>query len=325
MTVEQILGAFPRLRALVIGDICLDRWCRYDPALAELSRETAIPRIAVTAVDNTPGAGGTVANNLAALGARRVAVLGLTGRDGNGFELLRALEARGIDGSLLVETSGMQTFTYTKLLNARDGAEDQPRVDFVNTQDPPPEAEQAILHRIRKHASGFDVVVVSDQAETGRGGVVTAAVRETIAELALDYPDKVFWADSRLRCERFRHVIVKPNEREAAEACERLFGRSDLPALRATIGRRPLVVTRGAAGVEIWDEHGVEKVPGRAVKPVDICGAGDSFTAGSVLALAVTGSIVQAARVGNLVASITIQKKGTGTATPEEVLKAAAE
>ena len=34
-------------RALVIGDICLDRWCRYDPSLAEHSRETGIPRIAV--------------------------------------------------------------------------------------------------------------------------------------------------------------------------------------------------------------------------------------------------------------------------------------
>ena len=54
--------------------------------------------------------------------------------------------------------------------------------------------------------------------------------------------------------------------------------------------------------------------------PVDICGAGDSFSAGASVALAVTGSPLEAARFGNLVASITIMKKGTGTATPEELL-----
>jgi len=55
-------------------------------------------------------------------------------------------------------------------------------------------------------------------------------------------------------------------------------------------------------------------------KPVDICGAGDSFSAGAALALAVTGSPVEAARFGNLVASITIMKKGTGAASLAEVL-----
>ena len=62
-------------------------------------------------------------------------------------------------------------------------------------------------------------------------------------------------------------------------------------------------------------------VAGRAVKnPIDICGAGDSFSAGAAMTFAVTGSGVDAARFGNLVASITIMKRGTGTASPEEVL-----
>ena len=57
---------------LVVGDVCLDRWCTYDPSLAEPSRETGIPRIGVVSTEVTPGAAGTVANNLAALGAPRV-------------------------------------------------------------------------------------------------------------------------------------------------------------------------------------------------------------------------------------------------------------
>lgn len=58
-------------------------------------------------------------------------------------------------------------------------------------------------------------------------------------------------------------------------------------------------------------------------QPVDICGAGDSFSAGAALALAVTRSPVEAAHFGNLVASVTIMKPGTGTASPAEVLEAA--
>ena len=46
MTTAEILAEFPKLRVLVVGDVCLDRWCRYDPALALESRETGIPRIA---------------------------------------------------------------------------------------------------------------------------------------------------------------------------------------------------------------------------------------------------------------------------------------
>ena len=60
----------------------------------------------------------------------------------------------------------------------------------------------------------------------------------------------------------------------------------------------------------------------RIEKPVDICGAGDSFSAGAALALFVTRSPLLAARFGNLVASITIMKKGTGTASPAEVTEA---
>src|SRR5262245_9726089 len=90
MTTGEILSVFPRLRALVVGDVCLDRWCRYDPDLGDPSRETGIPRVGVVSTEVTPGAAGTVANNLAALGAQ-VSVLGAVGVDGFGFELERAL------------------------------------------------------------------------------------------------------------------------------------------------------------------------------------------------------------------------------------------
>ena len=323
MTVAEILNAFPRHSALVIGDICLDRWCTYDPAAAEPSAETGIPRIGVVATEVTPGAGGTVACNLASLGVGRVAVLGAMGEDGHGFELQRALESRGISTGLLVRSDRISTFTYTKLINATNGVEDRPRTDFINTRPLPETIEQNILAHLSENRENFDVIFVSDQAETGHGGVVTPAVREMLAKIALR---KIVLADSRKRPAEFRKVILKPNEQEAACASKRLFGCVDFEKLRRHVDSRLLFVTQGPGGVLVVENGQENKVPTRPVdKPVDICGAGDSFAAGAGMALAVTGSPMEAARFGNLVASVTIMKKGTGTASPAEVLAAAGE
>jgi bifunctional ADP-heptose synthase (sugar kinase/adenylyltransferase) len=232
MNPAQILAGIPKLSALVIGDICLDRWCTYDPDLSEASRETGIPRVGVVAAETTPGAGGTVANNLMALGVSRVAVLGVVGDDGNGMELLRGLEARDIASELVVKTAALPTFTYTKLLNATTGEEDLPRVDFVNTRPMPDEVERKLLNRLESAVGAYDVILVEDQAETVEGGVITPAVRRALGELAGRHRRKVFWVDSRKRIEHFRKVVAKPNQDEAAEACMRLFGSVDLQRLR---------------------------------------------------------------------------------------------
>lgn len=326
MTTAEIFAEFPRMSALVVGDICLDRWCTYDPAASEPSRETGIPRIGVVHTEVTPGAGGTVANNLTALGAGRVGVLGAIGQDGFGMELAQALAARRISTELCVRTPAMQTFTYTKAINAQTGVEDQPRLDFINTVPLPLDVERLILDHVQMAVESYDVILIADQAETSQGGVVTPAVRELLAELAPQYRERIFFADSRARIHLFRNVILKPNRQEAETACHELFGRVDFPALLRHTQSPLMFVTHGPDGVLVVRESGEAWVRGRPVaKPVDICGAGDSFSAGAALALRATGSPAEAARIGNLVASITIMKKGTGTASPQEVLAADAQ
>jgi len=323
MKTAEILAEFPRYSALVVGDICLDRWCTYDPATAEPSYETGIPRIGVVRTETTPGAGGTVACNLASLGVGRVAVLGVVGEDGFGYELRLALESRGISTELLVTSPELSTFTYTKLINKTSGVEDQPRVDFINTRPLPKSDERQIVAHLPDNAGSFDVIFVSDQAETEHGGAVTPAVRDLLAEIATR---KIVLADSRRRVGEFRKVILKPNVQEAACASTPLFGYVDYQRLREHTGAPLLFVTRGPRGVSVIEPGRETDVSTRPIdQPVDICGAGDSFAAGAGMALAVTGSPFEAARLGNLVASVTIMKKGTGTANPAEVLGAAGE
>jgi sugar/nucleoside kinase (ribokinase family) len=124
-----------------------------------------------------------------------------------------------------------------------------------------------------------------------------------------------------MRAEHFRGVVVKPNVDEAEAASRRAIGRVDFADLRRHIEAPLLVITHGGDGAQVVDHAGVRWVACRRVEqPVDICGAGDSFSAGAALALQVTGDPVAAAAFGNRVASITIMKKGTGTASPEEIL-----
>jgi len=326
MTTAQILEGFAARSALVVGDICLDRWCKYDPGMAEPSRETGIPRVGIVSTEVTPGAGGSVANNLAALGIGRAAVLGVLGRDGYAYELTQALNSRGILTDLLVRAEEIPTFTYTKLINVRSGAEDLPRVDFLNTHPLPDRVEQEVLGYLGEFAATFDVIFVSDQADTKRGGVVTASVRTLLEKIAEANPGKIMWADSRIRVERFRKMILKPNEREANAASIALFGEVDYQRLRAYAHSKLVFITKGPEGVLIVEDGTQTQVPARPVEePADVSGAGDSFSAGAAVALAITGSPVEAARFGNLVASITVTKSGTGVATPAEVLAAAGE
>jgi len=319
----EILAAFPGKSALVVGDICLDRWCTYDPAAAEPSRETGIARIGVIATETSPGGGGAIAANLVALGVGRVTVLGAVGQDGFGYELRRKLDSRRISTELLIQSGELSTFTYTKLINATSGVEDQARVDFINARPLPDVVEREVVARLRTAAERFDVIFVSDQAETAQGGTVTPAVRHLLAQIA---PGRIIVADSRRRASEFRNVILKPNAQEAACASTSLFGCVDYQRLREHIGAPVLFVTQGPRGAVVVEDGWETQVPTRAIeRPVDICGAGDSFAAGAGLALTVTGSPVEAAGFGNLVASITIMKKGTGTASPAEVLAVAVE
>ncbi|MBI3281794.1 MAG: ribokinase [Acidobacteria bacterium] len=323
MSAGRILAEFPKLSALVAGDICLDRWCAYDPAAAEPSRETGIPRIGVVGTEVTPGAGGTIANNLRALGVGRVATLGVAGEDGFGHELICALEARGISAEWMIRAAGLQTFTYTKLINGETGREDLARVDFIVNRPLARELESQAIRRLREAAAEFDIVLVSDQAETNAGGVVTAAVRQALGELAAAEPRRIVWVDSRMRTEHFRNVILKPNRDEADAACRRAFGTADYSRLRRQTKAPLLIVTQGPDGALLVDDGGEQVVRTRPVaNPVDICGAGDSFSAGACAALAVSHDAREAVRFGNLVASITIMKPGTGIATPEEILAA---
>ncbi|MEI6500874.1 MAG: PfkB family carbohydrate kinase, partial [Armatimonadota bacterium] len=175
-----------------------------------------------------------------------------------------------------------------------------------------------------------EAVIIADQIEEPHLGVITDQIRERLAELAVANPDKIIFADSRANINAFRSAIIKPNAREAALclglASEDEASLEQLSAMGQELAERnarPVYLTLGPQGMLVCTAEGATHVPGIPVEgPLDICGAGDSATAGIVSALCAGASFEEAAVFGNLVASITVQQIGTtGTASPTEVLQ----
>ncbi len=322
---RAILDRFPSLRMLVIGDYFLDKYLIMERARSELSLETGLEARQVVAVRTSPGAAGTVVNNLRALGVG-VLALGVIGDTGEGYDLLRGLDGIGADRSLMLSHPGLMTPTYIKsLMTEVDGHQQElERIDIKNRSPIPSAVEDTVIERIHKALPHVSGVIISEFVEAPNCGVITDRVRDELNLLASVHTGKVFTVDSRPRTGLFRNIIAKPNVHEARRALD--VGDQVEPevagmALARRTGR-PVFVTMGAEGILVCEADGCTPVPTVVPEgPVDIVGAGDSALAGLTAALCAGASPVEAALVGNLIASITIQQIGTtGTATVEQVL-----
>lgn len=326
MDAAKITRALERagdIRVAVFGDYCLDKYLYMDPARDEESVETGLMAWQIHAKKIFPGAGGTVTNNLRALGVQTVCI-GLLGRDGEGFEMEKALEKIGADTGLMVKSDLLCTNTYTKPMRLQpDGSwREQNRLDFRNFEEPPRQLQEQLLANLESCLDSVDAVILLDQFFQRNLGVITDFVREQLAVLARKYPGVIFYADSRSFIREFKNVIVKCNNFELmagegdAEDVEALKGKA-----RELAGEKPVFVTRGSEGMLVLTAGQAVPVPAFRVEgPIDICGAGDASSAGIVLGLSLGLAPEEAALLGCAVSSITIQQIGvTGTATVAQV------
>jgi rfaE bifunctional protein kinase chain/domain len=319
---KQILDQFPKQRIAVVGDFFLDKYLVIDASLEEPSIETGLPAHQVTEVRNSPGAAGTVVNNLVALEAGRVAAFGVVGNDGNGYELREALSRMGVDVSSLLTDPAVLTPTYMKpVRRTPDGVETElSRLDVLNRARRTEKGED-LRRSLSKRIREFDVLLVMDQV----CHIVDEPMRAMLAEIGVKHPGLFVLVDSRFAALNYRNVRIKPNAHEIRDAL--MFLPATLVDKAVSLAdrcRRDVFVTFGKEGIVV---AGPETPPQRvkAVKvgePTDPTGAGDSASAGIALASVSGATNLQAAAVGNLVASITVEQlRTTGVASREKVLE----
>jgi bifunctional ADP-heptose synthase (sugar kinase/adenylyltransferase) len=332
-SLEAILARIPHLQIGVVGDLFLDRYLDLDATLTEPSLETGLDAYQVVNVRSSPGAAGTVINNLVALGVDQVHPIAVLGDDGEGYELRQALgRLDAVDPRGLILAPDRRTPTYTKPMLHETGRPPRElnRLDIKNRRRMPEGIELQIQRMLDEIWPSIDALVVLDQVSEQDCGVITARIRERLTALATTEPDKFVLADSRERIGLFGGMCLKPNRQEAVRAAG--LGDNGADALeRAAAGLASCVdcwvfCTDGARGILLASPEDSERIsrpriPAYPVSgPIDIVGAGDSTSAAIVCAMAGGASVEAAAAFGNLVASITIQQIGiTGTATPDQI------
>lgn len=326
---QQILGGFPQLTVGVVGDMFLDRYLEIAPDAQELSVETGLDAYQIPVVRNSPGAAGTVLNNLAALGIGCLLPVAVIGDDGHGYDLRQELSYLPVRTDGIIADPNRLTPTYTKPLK-QDAHGIWTELNRLDVRSRGPLSEETTLQLCQKISTAFEVadgIIILDQVNEENWGVINQQVRSHLHQLAQQNPHKLIFVDSRRFLRKFDFGVLKGNLSEviaaadmtqdditaAKQAAQRLVERTGREVF-CTLGEEGILVTATNKSCEIVDACSVSG-------PVDIVGAGDSASSGIVMSWLAGATANEAAVVGNLVASVTVQQLGmTGTATPNQVL-----
>ncbi len=321
---EGILKRIPEARIGLLADGCVDIYWQADMRLSELSREVPHHPLPVVQERFSLGAGANVAANLADLGVKDLRFISPLGEDWRGMLMERLMQQIGVSTNYLVRSNQIWTPAYGKPIRCGISpvCYEDARIDFANRRPLPEAVEQCILEQLEDAAACCDLLVVCDQFDYG---CITERVIQRINELGEQIPIIV---DSRSRIERYRNVIIKPNEVEACACLQRPVGHpDDMQDVARQLEKRterPVVITLGEAGA-LWCCQGqCMRVPAFQVEgPIDFVGAGDSFLAAFSVAMALHAQAELALTFGCLASSVTIRKLGmTGTASAEELIAA---
>lgn len=326
---REILSKFKNVRIAVVGDFFLDRLLMIDSSLDEVSLETGLTAYQVTQKILLPGAAGTIASNLAALGVGKIYAVGAIGTDGEGFELRRELNNRGVDTHSLAYDTDIFTPTYTKPI-IKNKMRELNRIDIRNRKKMPERIEEATKKSINLLMKDVDAVIMLDQVVEENLGIITESIREFISGIG-ENTEKIVYADSRAHLNRFKNIILKCNNFEAAhiagctqdQARDLEFVKNCAKQISNKTGKITFV-TCGDMGIVSADSSYAKLASAVKVEgDIDICGAGDAATSGIVSALCSGATAHEAAQIGNIVSSITIRQIGvTGTATQQQVIDA---
>jgi rfaE bifunctional protein kinase chain/domain len=327
--IKEILGKIERTRVAVYGDFCIDAYWMLDPKGSEVSEETGLQARSVRRHYYSLGGASNVVANLAALKPKSIQVVGVIGNDIFGRELRRQFEELGVDTKrLVVQNEGYDTVAFGKpYLDERE----EPRVDFGFFNRRSTATDAALLEGIRDALKTADAMIVNQQVP---GSITNESFIEGANALFAGCLNKPILLDSRHFGDRFKHIIRKINDREAARLNGVQVARDENPSLddvkryaQSLYGwfNKPVFLTRGAKGMLAIDGSGVHEIPGiQLLKKLDPVGAGDTVTSALALCLGAGVAPAEAAEFANFAAAVTVQKLfQTGTANGDEILAVA--
>lgn len=316
-----LLKKFAKLRLMVAGDLVVDEAIYGDTE--RISREAPVLILRYTHTELTPGGAANAANNAADLGAQ-VYPLGVVGEDEQGEKLLKYFKMKGIDTSGVILVKNRHTTLKSRVMaGAHHTAHQQVlRIDKLEDKEVSRNIEAKLIGRITALAPKMDALLISDYGL----GVLTEAIRRSLLSA---FAGKIITVDSRHRLMDYQGVsLITPNVSEAGPAAgvEIIDDESLLRAgekLQRSLDSRVLI-TKGPFGMTLFEPDApVTHLPVFGVdQPVDPTGAGDTVASVTTLALAAGADFPLAASLATVAAGLVVAKRGTATASADEVLAA---
>ncbi|HLJ83241.1 MAG TPA: D-glycero-beta-D-manno-heptose-7-phosphate kinase [Candidatus Eremiobacteraceae bacterium] len=313
--VSDLLASMRGRRIVVAGDLMLDEWLW--GRVRRISPEAPVPVVEVQSHSYTLGGAGNVACNLAALGAR-VAVVGLVGRDEAATRLLELFKRMRVDARGVTRVAGRTTTQKTRIVAHHQQVV---RADRESTDRIAGAVRESLCRALATFDGRVDGVIISDY---GKGTVDETLVRtarayKTRAIVTGDPKPANLAAFSGIDC-------IAPNAGEAESASGMsIESDADLARAGAALVKRTkcrhVLITRGENGMTLFSKEGRPfTVPAVARQVYDVSGAGDTVVSTLTLAMTAGATIEHAVEIASLAAGVVVEKLGTATATPEEII-----
>ena len=270
---KQVLRKAEGLRAVVIGDVMMDKYVY--GTVERISPEAPVPIVNLHHTDIKAGGAANVAVNLAAWGCR-TALIGLVGNDDHATTLTSILERNNIQHGWIVSKNRPTTVKTRVVASSHHLL----RIDEESSAYLHGDEEKMAEEKIRTYLLQFDpqLVIIEDYNK----GLLTPKIIATILEycqahqvyLAVDPKELNFFA--------YRSAnLFKPNLREASEARHQSLVVDDLAEVCKEWQKDQVIetiaITLGSQGIYIQNQlTGHHVRPDRAIDVVDVCGAGDA-------------------------------------------------
>ena len=301
---EEALKLVAAQTVLCVGDVMLDDFVYGE--VSRISPEAPTPVLAVRHNVAEIGGAGTVARNIAALGARCIFV-GLVGDDAAGLMLTNALAK--FDGAIvpdLVVDRTRQTTRKVRFVSEHHSTH-LLRADWEDVEPASAESQAAVIADPKAALAQVGAVVRYRDRRRRRGTPVIVDPK---------------FHDYRV----YRGAtLLTPNRKELAAAVHRPVTSQDEVAAAAAelarlVGSEAVLVKRSEEGMTLHVEgHAPVHVPAYAVRVRDVSGAGDTVAAVMAVLLALRAPFEAAMRAANAAAAVVVGKRGTSTVSFAEL------
>ena len=315
---EEIKGAIPGKKVLILGDVGVDRYTV--GTASRLSPEAPVPVLLVSAQTDKLGMAANVADNVRSFGATPL-LCSVVGEDRVCSEFFDLLGRTGIEAKHVHRHASRRTSLKERVI-----AQPQHivRIDHEKPEPLGGEAEALFLRNALPLVAECDAIILEDYAK----GVLTEKVLATV--IAEARRQKKFITVDPTTVQRrpadYRGVsLFKPNRDEAA----RLSGidirdEASLAAagelLLRKVAAETVIITRGAAGMTLFTPNETPvTIPTFARDVYDVSGAGDTVISMLTLALVCGASLVESSLLANYAAGVEVAKQGTATVSLAEL------